>query len=745
MDGSSDFHDPSVMGAAAGDMLDATAAEQQIKLDASAASHSSASSNYVLPGAAPSGDELLPPRAPQGGAGPAPAEEEPEPLPYGGDVQAAMRAQDRDAIRKIFAARQAAEVKSESPAPTTPPAEPSTLQEAELQMQSMHMQSMHMQSMRSAEFSPIARSHQGMGINATASSSEMVSTSHLRSVHEASEHGRSRLISPDPDVSYGAPFPYAVEEIDGRTVGVHSMPAGGQHGLGLQYIRGRLLRIAPPSGEKFANESTVCQWNASHFWQELVLQLLVGLTGPLGWLCAACACGRRGAESRGFLPGQHAGRYTNVAFLVSLLLWLLALPLLIAAADLMSGDAPNYDIDTLSGIVLPLLLLVLYYVVIAIKYAFISPKELAWRHDNRRTSSYLADELYFSWLFKRSERGLQWELELADWRCGGGLEVASLEFLPEQPAAEPRAAEELRSMLGSTAPEPEDRANGLSKRNAHGRWAGPDAPAALQRPVGVPLRTVIQRVLRYGAAQRTGKAVALVTVFIALAAGIVHAASAHTIRGRLAGPDEAAATPAPPELVASSLAIGGIMLTIHFGHLLSAVLELRRRQLVLEILGHMLSLTGHSHPSSQVTGFPSLVQDSTHNVHTWLFALQLTHGKSIFPRASRSEDGRVGLKKRLLESGDGVCLVGAGMQYRLRMQVWGGVYIFGMLVPLFLVWQRLLAMDPGEPVPEAIILLSVDTVILSPFVLALCSVAGTLNYTPQHHLGALVRARCVSY
>ena len=60
-----------------------------------------------------------------------------EPLPYGGDVQAAIRAQDRDAIRKIFAAREAAELKSESPAPTTPPGEPSNLQEAELQLQSM--------------------------------------------------------------------------------------------------------------------------------------------------------------------------------------------------------------------------------------------------------------------------------------------------------------------------------------------------------------------------------------------------------------------------------------------------------------------------------------------------------------------------------------------------------------------------------------------------------------------------------
>eukprot|EP01043_Picozoa_sp_COSAG02_P057618 COSAG02_NODE_7026_length_3222_cov_2.616394_1_plen_706_part_00 len=622
-----DFHDPSALGEGyAADVLDATAAEQEINRDASAPSPSSASNAYaMLPGAAqsPGEPERLRPRPPNG---PAPTVEEPdveeEPLPYGGDVQAAMRAQDRDAIRKIFAARQAAELKSESPAPTTPPGEPSSLQEAELQMQSMQMQSM-----RSSEFSPIAGAHQGMGINATASSSEMVSTSHLRSAYGGSDP-HSRLVSPDPDVSYGAPFPYAVEEIDGRTVGAHSMPAGGQHGLGLHYIRGRLLRIAPPSGEKFANESSVCQWNASRFWQELLLQLLVGLTGPLGWLCAACACGRRGAESRGFLPGRRAGRYTNVAFLVSLLLWLLTLPLLIATAQLINGSAPNYDIDTISGVAVPLFLLGLYYVVIAIKYAFISPKELAWRQTNRRNSSYLTDELFFSWLFKRSERGLQWELELADWRCGGGLDAASFEFLPEQPADEPRAAEELRNMQGSTAPEPDERANGLSKRNAHGRWAGPDAPAALQRPVGVPLRTVMQRVLRYGAAQRTGKAVALVTACVALAVGMVHTASSHLVRVRLADPADPTSTPAPPELVVSSLAIGGTMMTIHLGHLLSAVHELRRRQLVLDIFGHMLSLTGHRHPSSNVSGFPLLVQDSTHNVHTWLFALQLMHGKS---------------------------------------------------------------------------------------------------------------------
>ena len=77
------------------------------------------------------------------------------------------------------------------------------------------------------------------------------------------------------------------------------------------------------------------------------------------------------------------------------------------------------------------------------------------------------------------------------------------------------------------------------------------------------------------------------------------------------------------------------------------------------------------------------------------------------------------------------------------MQVWGGLYVFGLLVPLFIMWHRLLFMEPGDPLPEAIALLSVDAIIISPFVFALCSVASTLNYTPQHHLGALIRARYV--
>ena len=725
MDRSGDFVDPSVLMSQ--EMLDATAAEEEIKLEGSSQlspRDASAGAAYTvepgLPGAAPAtqvGVARTPAEAARPDAtaaeqriGTAAADEpeqqpvQEEPLPYGGDVQAAMQAHDRDAIRKIFAARQAAEIKNDSPAPTTPPGEPHSLHEAELQMESMRMESM-----RSSQYSPIGSAHgNGMGIDATAveSSSEMISTTHLNSVHENELQG-SRLVSPDPDVSYGVPFPYAVEEIDGRTVGAHSMPAGGQHGLGLQYIRGRLLRMAPPPAEKFANENSLCRWNALQFWCELVLQLLVGLTGPVGWLLTTLVCGKRGAQSRGFIPGRQGGRYTNVAFFVSLVAWLIALPLLDAALKLMRGDAPDYDIDTIAEILIPLLLLVLYYVVIAVKYAFISPKELAWRRQNRRDSSYLTDELYFSWLFKRSERAMQWELDLADWRAGGGLDAASLEYLPEQPPEEPLAAEELKSMLGSTAPEPEERPNGLSKRAAHGRWAGPDAPAAMQRPFGVPLRTVLQRALRYGAAQRTGKMVAVLTALTVITAAAVHAGAPHVIRANTNAHVGSFTT--PPMLVASSIAVSSTAMAMHVGHLMCAVHELRRRQLVLDIFAHMMSLTGHRHPSSTVTRFPLLVQDSTHNVHTWIFGLQLMHG--------------------------------TGVQYRLRMQIWGGIYAVGLLAALVAIWHRLLFMHNGDQLPVSLVALSVDAVILSPFVFALCSVASTLNYTAQHQLGAFTRAR----
>ena len=264
---------------------------------------------------------------------------------------------------------------------------------------------------------------------------------------------------------------------------------------------------------------------------------------------------------------------------------------------------------------------------------------------------------------------MQWELELADWRGGGGLAAATFEFLPDQPADEPAAATELNSLLGSTAPAPPPTVNGLSKRGAHGRWAEPDAPAALQRPLGVPLRHVLQRLLRFGAEQRTNRRVAALTALVAILLGATHAAAPHVIRANR--PDLDTGSPPTDSLVVGSSVLGGcVAMALHLGHLLSAISELRRRQLVVDIFAHMLSLSGHRHPSAEVSRFPLLVQDSTHNVHTWLFGLQLLHG--------------------------------VGVQYRLRLQLWCGLYTVGLFWAIVAVWHKLLFMANSDTVRSSL-------------------------------------------
>jgi hypothetical protein len=53
------------------------------------------------------------------------------------------------------------------------------------------------------------------------------------------------------------------------------------------------------------------------------------------------------------------------------------------------------------------------------------------------------DELLASWCTPMlREQALQWELSLADFRQGGGLQAATFEFLQEQPADEPAAVRE---------------------------------------------------------------------------------------------------------------------------------------------------------------------------------------------------------------------------------------------------------------------------------------------------------------
>ena len=72
----------------------------------------------------------------------------------------------------------------------------------------------------------------------------------------------------------------------------------------------------------------------------------------------------------------------------------------------------------------------------------------------------------------------------------------------------------------------------------------------------------------------------------------------------------------------------------------------------------------------EVSRFPLLVQDSTHNVHTWLFGLQLLHG--------------------------------VGVQYRLRLQLWCGLYTVGLFWAIVAVWHKLLFMANSDTVRSSL-------------------------------------------
>ena len=129
------------------------------------------------------------------------------------------------------------------------------------------------------------------------------------------------------------------------------------------------------------------------------------------------------------------------------------------------------------------------------------------------------------------------------------------------------------------------------------RFPRPDAPAALQRPLGVPLRHVLQRLLRFGAEQRTNRRVAALRAVGAILLGATHAAAPHVIRANR--PDlDTGSPPTDSLVVGSSVLVGCVAMALHLGHLLTAISELRRRQLVVDIFAHMLSLSGHRHPSA---------------------------------------------------------------------------------------------------------------------------------------------------
>lgn len=485
-------------------------------------------------------------------------------LPFGGDIMAAMRAGDRAAIRVLMAARDQGRSDQERPTllgdaispSTSPPDDPNHV----------------------SRFSPIGSMRGG-----DVSSSIMTPS--------------SQLGSPEPSISYGAPFPYEVGGVDGRTVSAHTLPAGGQHGLGLQYIRGRLLRMAPPIDVDGANEGSMYVWDHWRFWRELAFNLLVATAGPLGALAVVALEGWRGAENRGFLPRKQAGTYISIIFSAKMLTWLLVLPLLLAAVEMTISDSETgLGVDGFAEVAWPLLLLSLHLAVNAASYAFIPSKELDWRKQNRRDAKFLMDEQLLSWASNLlSERALQWELRLADMRHGGGLEVASFEFLAEQSADEPLAMVELRELMQLAPP--------VVKRRGHGRYA---ERAEASRQHGVPLRLLLERLLRFAAGQRTGKKCTQLSLAGVLLLGLVHAAVPYIVR---------AATPAENSSAEGALWLASVLLscgamTCLLANLLFACHDLRRRQLLLDILAHTLQLGGRRHPSVEVHRFPLLVQVS---------------------------------------------------------------------------------------------------------------------------------------
>jgi hypothetical protein len=255
--------------------------------------------------------------------------------------------------------------------------------------------------------------------------------------------------STEPEVSFGSA--YRTTKLPAVHQRAHSMPVGASHALGLRYIKGRLLRIAQPTDERFVSESTVILWNPSMFWRYLVLHVLFSLIGPFAIPIAIWAEGVAGARNLGFCPvgdgGICCGSYINLVWAIHLLLWLLTVPLLVASGRLLAGEEV-IGVDAEVEVIWPLLLLLLRQVVIATKYGLIPEVELTARRRHRRADEFLQDELISNWAANLSERSLQFELDAADYREGARLAAATLEFSGEQL---PAAKAELDAMLGRAA------------------------------------------------------------------------------------------------------------------------------------------------------------------------------------------------------------------------------------------------------------------------------------------------------
>eukprot|EP01047_Picozoa_sp_COSAG01_P023824 COSAG01_NODE_1452_length_10260_cov_26.827970_2_plen_225_part_00 len=185
----------------------------------------------------------------------------------------------------------------------------------------------------------------------------------------------------------------APQAIDGRTVSAHSMPAGAQHGLGLRYVRGRLLRLAPPlPDQQYGNEPSSYRWGSWQFGSSLALQLSVALAGPVGSALATLSWGRRAAQNRGLLPCRELRSYTNLVFAAYMAAWLVTLPLVLAALRRIGGaggEGVSEALEPFLEVALPLGLVAALHAVSAVSAAFLSPREMAWRRQHRRDATFL--------------------------------------------------------------------------------------------------------------------------------------------------------------------------------------------------------------------------------------------------------------------------------------------------------------------------------------------------------------------
>ena len=149
--------------------------------------------------------------------------------------------------------------------------------------------------------------------------------------------------------------------------------------------------------------------------------------------------------------------------------------------------------------------------------------------------------------------------------------------------------------------------------------------------------------------------------------------------------------------------------SVHMGNILLSWNDLSRRQLIVNILGHILQLGGRQHPSLDVHRFPLLVQDSAHNVHTWSFARNVA--------------------------------VAAGEKFLRRFQVYCGWYLFGLIVPVVAIWWQLASLEPGHEVPLWIVMANIDSVLLASAVLGCVNAAHRLNFSAKLQCAELRSAR----